>query len=262
MSRNYYEILGVRQSDTDASIRRAIQSAKELLANNLSLSAADRTSRLAQLQIAAETLSTPASRDRYDAALRKASKSGASGVMPLLRAPMTWISVSVIFAVAAGLYWQNDREQSRQRLERERVAAELNENRRAQEMEALRVVEKQRLLDELREQRDADDKHRQEFNQIRSADSQKKNYVVDDRYVAPVPTNYESTRRNHEDQRQISSDAYQRTMEDNRQRYEEEANLRRAKAEVDRQKRFLEQLERDDQNARAKRESASQPGRF
>ena len=165
--------------------------------------------------------------------------------------------------MAGGLYWQYDREQTRQRVERQRVAAELQDERRAQEMETRRVAEKQRLLNELREQRDADDKQRQEFNQIRSADSQKKNYVVDERVVPAPPSNYSSnfelTRHNVEGQRQLYSEAQRREMDERKQRYEDDANLQRAKAEVDRQKRYLEQLEREDQYARARREAASQP---
>ena len=264
MSRNHYETLGVRQSDTDASIRRAIHAANEHLAADASLLPAERESRLAKLQIAADALSTPANRDRYDASLRQASKSATGGsASPLLRAPLTWITLLAITAIASGLYWQVDREQTRQRVERQRVAAELQEERRAQEIETRRFAEKQRLLNELREQRDADDKQRQEFNQIRSADSQRKNYVVDDRVAPPPPSNfssnYEMTRRNYDDQRQMYSEAQQREMDERKQRQEEDANLQRAKAEVDRQKRYLDQLEREDQYARARREAASQP---
>ena len=51
-------------------------------------------------------------------------------------------------------------------------------------------------------------------------------------------------------------------MEETRQRYEGAANLQRAKAEVERQKRYLEQLERDEQYAGAKREDAPRPSRY
>ncbi len=256
MSRNHYETLGARQSDTDLSIRRAILAAKDLLAAETSLSPTERESRLAKIQTAADALSAPANRDRYDASLRQATKPAAGGsTATLLRAPLTWITLFAITTMAGGLYWQYDREQTRQRVERQRVAAELQDERRTQEMETRRVAEKQRLLNELREQRDADDKQRQEFNQIRSADSQKKNYVVDERVVPAPPSNYSSnfelTRHNVEGQRQLYSEAQRREMDERKQRYEDDANLQRAKAEVDRQKRYLEQLEREDQYARA-----------
>ena len=53
----------------------------------------------------------------------------------------------------------------------------------------------------------------------------------------------------------MGAQAWQQQMEERKQRMEEDANLRRARAEVDRQKRYLEQLERDDQNAKARREA-------
>ena len=51
-------------------------------------------------------------------------------------------------------------------------------------------------------------------------------------------------------------------MEETRQRYEGAANLQRAKAEVERQKRYLEHLERDEQYVRAQPEAASRPSRY
>ena len=190
MSLNHYQILGVRQSDTDATIRRAIQTANEQLAADASLSPAKRESQSALLQSATAALSVPAARDRYDASLRQLDKSAAGGARVLLRAPLTWIVVGVGMAIAGGLYWQFDHEQTRQRIERQRVTAEQQEARRAQEMEGRRVAEKQRLFNELREQRESDDNLRQEFNQLRSAESQKKNYVFDDRHIAPPPLTY------------------------------------------------------------------------
>lgn len=263
MSRNHYEILGVRQSDTDASIRRAMQAAKNEIMADAGLSPTERESRLEQLHTAAEVLTTPAKRDRYDASLRSAGADAFGGATRLLSAPLTWLTIAAVAAIGGGFYWQYERDQSRQRIERQRIAAEEREERRAKEFEAQRVVEKQRLVEELRAQRETDDQHRQAFNEIRSADSQKKQYVADDRHVPPPPTNYSSSyeaRRNYEDQRQLGSETQRRAMEENRQRYEDEANLQRAKADVERQKRYLDRLEREDQMNRARRETISKPG--
>ena len=102
---------------------------------------------------------------------------------------------------------------------------------------------------------------------MRSADTQNKSYVVDDRLVPPPPTNNYATndemaRRSYEDHRQLYGDAQYRAVEEIKQRYEGAANLQRAKAEVDRQKRYLKQLERDEQYARAQQEASSKPNRF
>ncbi|MCY7388775.1 MAG: hypothetical protein LH481_12060 [Burkholderiales bacterium] len=268
MPLNHYELLDVRPSATDAQIRRAAQMAKDIVATDSKLSPLERESQLAQLQAAEDTLTTPAKRDHYDASLRKASPSSqGENTKSILVSPILWVALFAIAAVGGGLYWQNSREQTRLRVERERVVAEQQAEQRANDVETQRVAEKQRLIGELRAQREADDKQRQTFNEISFADSQKKNYVVDDRYVPPPPTNsygnnYDAARRSYEDQRQINSETQRRAYEENKQRYEEEANLQRARAEVERQKRYLEQREREDQYARAQREAASRPNRY
>lgn len=268
MSPTHYEIIGVRQSDTDATIRRAAHAALEQVAADTSLSSIERDAKLANLKTAASVLTSAAGRDRYDASLMASTVPRASAASAaLLAKPLTWITLCAIGAGGAGLYWQNDREQTRQRQERERVVAAQQEDRRLLDAEAKRVAEKQRLLDELRAQREADDKSRQESNAVRSADSQNKQYVVDERNAPRQAPSYSSSsstdsyRRNYEDQWQVANEAQRRLLEENRQRYEEAANLQRAKAEVERQKRYLEQIERDDQYARSRREANSQPGR-
>lgn len=267
MARDHYEVLGVRQSATEASIRRAIQTSSDQITGDTSISELERESRLAELLAAADALSTPAKRDKYDALLLLAADPKAGmGAAGLLNSPTTWLILCAIGIVVGGLYWQYDREQTRQRVERERVAEEQQEERRAKEFEAQRARDKQRLLEELREQRAADDKLRQESNEIRSADSQKKQYIADDRHVPTPPSNYgsnyDTAYRNYEDQRQIASEAQRREMDERKQKYEEEMNLRRAKAEVERQKRYLEQREREEEYAKARREAASKPNRY
>ena len=123
-----------------------------------------------------------------------------------------------------------------------RVVTEQQAERRAKDFEAHRIVEKERLLAELRSQRENSDKHRQQFNAMRSADTQNKSYLGDHRLVPPPPTNNYATndemaRRSYEDQQQLNGDAQRRAMEETRQRYEDATNLQSAKAEVERQKR-------------------------
>ena len=259
MSRNYYQTLGIGQRATDASIRRAAEAAKEQITADTSLSSLERESRFAELQTAAETLLSPAKRDAYDAVLQLKSDPAKGGAAGILFAPTTWMALFAVLVIFGGLYWQYDRVQTRERLERQRIAAEQQEERRAQELEAKRVADKQKLLDELRAQRESDDKQRQESNEIRSAESQKKQYVADERLIQQPQTNYQSrfgtTSSEYEDRRQMGAQAWQQQMEERKQRMEEDANLRRARAEVDRQKRYLEQLERDDQYAKARREA-------
>lgn len=264
MSRDHYEVLGVPQIATDAAIRRAVQTAKEKIAADASLSALTREVRLADVQTAAEVLTSPARRDQYDDAKRHSLDANADGVQAMLRAPRTWMLLATAVIIGGGIYWQYQRAQTNDRLERERIVAEVQQERRVQEREARRVQESQRLEQELRAQKAADDKLRQETNEIRSAESQKKQYVADDRYTAPAgeySSSYESRRRDYEGQRQFSNEMQQRAVEERKQRYEEETNLRRAKADVDRQKRYLENLEREEEIARTRRAASSTPGR-
>ena len=268
MSSNHYETLGVRQSDTDAAIRRAAQAASDQIVADKSLTLKAREDRLAEVQVAEAVLTTPSSRDQYDATLRlRPASKVSSGKTGSLASPLAWITLAAIAAIGGGLYWQHERDQTRLRIERERVVTEQQAERRAKDFEAQRIVEKERLLAELRSQRENDDKHRQQFNEMRSADTQNKSYVVDDRLVPPPPTNnyatnYEMARRSYEDQYQLNGDAQRRGIEETRQRHEDAANLQRAKAEVDRQKRYLEQLEREERYVRAQREASSKPNRF
>ena len=264
MSRDYYEFLGVRQSATDTSVKRAIQTAMVQIAADASLSPLQRESRLAELKTATDILGTPVKRDQYDAALRLTPGANAGGAKVLMTSPATWIIVLAVGVIGGALYWQYDRAQANQRIERERIATDQAEERRAKENEARRAQEKQRLLDELHAQREADDKSRQASNEIRSAESQKKQYTADDRAVLQTTnstSSFESSRRDYDDRRQLGTEALQRAMEERKQQLEEEMNLRRAKADVDRQKRYLEQLEREDQYARARREADARPGR-
>jgi hypothetical protein len=254
MTRNFYEILGVRQSATDAAILRAVQTERDKAANDASLSDADRAARLAEVHAASDALTIPAKRDQYDAALRMMTSAN-GGAASFLTSPRTWFIVLAVVAVIGGLFWQYARAQTEQRLERERIAAEQQETRRVKEIEERRLAEKQKLLEELRAQREADDKSRQESNEMRSAESQKKQYVADDRYVAPPPSRYDASRGDYENQRQMGAAAWQRLLEERKQQYEDEMNLQRARGEVERQKRYLEQREREDRDARARRDA-------
>ena len=59
----------------------------------------------------------------------------------------------------------------------------------------------------------------------------------------------------------MGAEAWQRANAERKQQIEEELSLRRAKAEVDRQKRYLEQLEREEQYAKERREAGGWAGR-
>lgn len=56
-------------------------------------------------------------------------------------------------------------------------------------------------------------------------------------------------------------DQVRQNVSDRQQRYEDESNLRRARADVERQKKFLQQREYEEQSARARRDANARYGR-
>ena len=169
------------------------------------------------------------------------------------RSPITWLIVAAAVIISGVFYVQNERENARQQFERERIASEQAELRRAKEAEERRARESQRILDEIRAQKDAEDAQRQEAIAIRQSDVQNKQFVADDRYVSPQQSAYQSYL--------MQQDQWRRDSDDRKQRYEDESNLRKARADVERQKRFLQQREYEELAARARREAAARYGR-
>ncbi|MEO8102620.1 MAG: hypothetical protein ABI790_08840 [Betaproteobacteria bacterium] len=171
----------------------------------------------------------------------------------LTRSPVTWLTLIAIVTVAGAFYWQAEREKARQQFERERVAAEQAELQRAKESEERRERERQRLLDEIRAQKEAEDVQRQQAIAIRQSEVQNKQFVADDRYVSPQQAAYQSY--------QMQRDQWRRDYDDRKQRYEDENNLQKARQEVERQKRYLQEREYEEQAARARRDAAARYGR-
>jgi hypothetical protein len=249
MARDHYEVLGVPENATEPWIRRAYQTAQERIAADAGLSDADRAAAVGELESAFRTLTSSSARDAYDDKLRRAREAqgnGAGGLMDRLKSPTTWIAIGLVIVIGGGWYWQHAREQAQLRAEQERVASEQAEQRRMVEVEERRKREKQRLLDEIRAQKEAEENQHQLSMEARQADMQKKQFVADDRYIAPQ----QQQLNNFADR----TDAWRRQSEEQRQRYEEEMNLRRAQAEVERQRRYLEQKEREEQYERARKD--------
>ena len=166
-----------------------------------------------------------------------------------VRSPVIWLTFVAIVAVSAAFYWQSEREQARQQFERVRVAAEQAELRRAKESEERRERERQRLVEEIRALKEAEEAQRQEAIVIRQSEMQKKQFVADDRYVSPQPSTYQSY--------QMQQDQWRRDYEDRNQRNEDESALYKARQEVERQKRYLQEREYEEQAARSRRDAAA-----
>ena len=132
------------------------------------------------------------------------------------------------------------------RIEREQAAIEQAEQRKIVEAKQAVERERQRVLDEIRLQREAEETQRQAANEVRKAEVADKQFVADDR----IP---------HQEQRLNvfvdRVDSYRRQSEERQQRYDEARSLSQAQAEVARQKRYLEQREREEQYARSRRDA-------
>lgn len=170
-----------------------------------------------------------------------------------VRSPVTWLIFVAIVVAFAAFYWQTERDAAREDFERQRVAAEQAEVRRAQESEERRIRERSRLVEEIRLQKDAEEAQRQKAIAIRQSEVKNKQFVADDRYVSPQQATYQRY--------QLLQDQYRHDVEERRQRYEDESNLRKARAEVERQKQYLLEREYEEQLARARRDAEARYGR-
>jgi len=133
----------------------------------------------------------------------------------------------VVAAAAGAFYWQGEREKTRERLERERVASEQAEIARVKEAEERRERERVRLVEEIRAQKDAEEAQRQQAIAIRQSETRDKQFVTDDRYV--TQTAFKSY--------QVQLDQHLRENDTRRQRYENASSVDRARQEAERQKR-------------------------
>lgn len=247
MTDDYYALLGTARNASDTEIRTAHEAALKRLAADTAVSSAERAATKRELDIAVRTLTSKHTRQAYDASLIALQKGAEGGNWTArLGSPLLWAGIAVIVAIAGAAYWQQEREQARLRVEREQAAIEQAEQRKI--VEAKRAVERerQRVLDEIRLQREAEETQRQAANEVRKAEVADKQFVADDR----IP---------HQEQRLNvfvdRVDSYRRQAEERQQRYDEARSLSQAQAEVARQKRYLEQREREEQYARSRRDA-------
>ncbi len=159
----------------------------------------------------------------------------------------------VVIATAGTFYWQSEREKARVRVEQERVAAEQAEIARIKEAEVRRESERKRMLADIRAQKDAEEEQRQKAIAIRQEEVQKKQFVADDRYIPPQQAAMSSYMQ--------QLDQRQRGYEDQRQRYVDQSAMYRARQEVERQKRYLQEREYEEQAARYRRDANARYGR-
>jgi len=162
------------------------------------------------------------------------------------RSPLTWLIAGLLAVAAGGVYWQIGQQQRRESAERARIAAEQQEQRRTAEVEIRRNREQQQFQEDMQTQKEAEEKQRQMDIEFRQDELKRKKFTADDRPTqSPLNAYYATTEERS------------RREAERREQYEDETAMQRARADVERQRRGLEQREMEEQAARARRESAA-----
>ena len=169
-------------------------------------------------------------------------------VEKFVRSPIAWLLVVAVLAGGGALYWISERAAARATMERQRLASEQAEWRREKEAEEKRERDRQRLADEIRTLKEAENLQRQQAGEVRQAELGKKQFAVDERLLAQ-PTSLE--------RQLVNFDQVRSNYQEREQRHEDESELRRAREDVERQRRYLQRREFEDQMARARREAAA-----
>ena len=165
-----------------------------------------------------------------------------------VRSPIAWLLVAGVLAGGGTLYWISERAAARAATERQRLAAEQAELRREKEADEKRERDRQRLADEIRTLKEAENLQRKQEGEVRQSELGKKQFAVDERLLTQ-PTSLE--------RQLVIYDQVRSNYQERQQRVEDESELRRAREEVERQKRYLQRREFEDQMARARREAAA-----
>ena len=160
--------------------------------------------------------------------------------------PTVWLLVATVLIGGGALFWISSRAAAQAAMERQRIAGEQAEMRREKEAQEKRERDRQRLADEIRTLKEAENLQRQQEGEVRQAELGKKQYAVDERLLAQ-PTLLE--------RQLVIFDQVRSNYQERQQRHEDESELRRAREDVERQKRYLQRREFEDQMARARREA-------
>lgn len=239
MTQDARKLLDVSRGATVADIQRAYRKALARVESDTSLTESERRIASQRLDAAFEELAVP--------------KASGGGIAALLGSPkVAGVLGIALAAVVLGGYWKWD--QDRQAEERARVLAEQAEQERIREAEARAERERLRLQEELKAQREAEEAARQAQIEAQQAEMRSKQFVEDTRPELRAPN-----RSNQFSDAYSQYSTYQqersRQWQDQRDRYEDERAVARARAETERQKRYVESREREEELARLRRDA-------
>ncbi len=234
MSQDHYDLLGIPENANDIWIRRAYDQKRKALDEDGALAAEEKQRRLVLLEKAFNVLSNPAARERYDNRTAEVVAAKAPGVG---RGTLWLLAAAVIVVlVSSAVYWQNLKMQERRRIEQEQAMVE----QAAKEREAAEQLRLEQLAAKRKEMQEAQDAINQRIYEEQ----------VSKRYIGEASDAEKARALN--DKKLAEARARQEQSEQLREQY-------RAQQDLQRQKQFLQQSEREREYAAAiQRQQAAQ----
>lgn len=234
---NYYELLGVPRDASPRIVTIAYEGKLKALAK-AGLPEAERLAEEKALEKAHVTLSNPAKKAWYDKQLE-----GAPVAPSADRRGLVAVAVVVLLLVAGGAWYSLERSKARElvRLEEQRIAIEQEKIRHQAEIEKARLLETQRAREQGYDYRRESASASRAERERRAAEYQRRyedNTALRDQVSGRVLNSY---------------DERERQMREDRERRLAENDRRQAQAEVERQKRFVAEREREEERIRAER---------
>lgn len=246
-TRNAYSVLKIRQDASEESIERAYQMRLIEIQTNMGLSGEQKNSEIVAIEEANRLLSRRASRASYDQMLAH-DNSAADEPNQSSATRNKLITLVLVIAMAAGaFFWANQREAERTRMNVERAAAE------ATAAETLLAAEKARVKFEEQQRQDAIERRASEDARLAEARAAREQEMLAEKFVAlPQAVPQKSAA-------EISRDNMRKEINQIIQQRENDRSVRQSQLEIERQKRFLQQLENEDKAAREARARAANP---
>lgn len=242
MSGNAYTILKVPSNATEAAIDRAYQLRLIEVQTNMKLSDAERQQEIIAIEEANRVLSRATSRELYDRKLAADHAKSASDGGIGMRAGLTAAAVVLVIA-GAGYVWVEQRDAARRLAEQERILDQ-------QKAAAAAIANSERLKFEEQQRRDAAERRAAEEARLADVREAREREMQAEKFVAlPLAAPAKS-------QAQINRENFLRQYGELVEQSEVERQRRQAQQVADRQKRYVEQLSREENEAAQQRARA------
>jgi len=246
-SRNAYSVLKIRADASEESVERAYQMRLIEVQTNMRLSGEQKNIEIVDIEEANRILSRRASRASYDLTLANENDAADEPANSSTTRNKIVVLVLVIAVAAGAFFWLNQREAERQRINVERAVAE------AKAAEALLTAEKTRLKFEEQQRLDAIERRANEEARLTEARAAREQEMQAEKFVAlPLAVPQKSAA-------EINRENMRKEINQIIQQRENDRVVRQSQLEIERQRRFLQQLEDEDKAAREARARAANP---